>query len=161
MQDYLQTMALSFQEICQGEEPWIALGNFMHAWYGDAKNHRSELIQEPLTLPPKMTTRQKKWAVFIAASVEWFCAKYELICPAWALDPSYTLKKPWFWIYTRAANNEKTRLRLLTETPEPFKRRNIYCGNRMYLNKYELTDMTAQIVALKARLNQASHHDGG
>lgn len=28
--DQLQTMTLTYQEICQGEEPWVALGNFMN-----------------------------------------------------------------------------------------------------------------------------------
>jgi len=30
--------------------------------------------------------------------------------------------------------------RLLQETPEPFARGNIYCGNRMFANKYELAE---------------------
>ena len=32
------------------------------------------------------------------------------------------------------------RERLMRETPEPFARRNILCGNRLYQNKYEMSD---------------------
>jgi hypothetical protein len=28
--DHLRTMAATFQDICQGEQPWIALGDFMN-----------------------------------------------------------------------------------------------------------------------------------
>jgi len=34
----LQTMACAYQEICQGEEPWVALGNFMNYWFDYAKD---------------------------------------------------------------------------------------------------------------------------
>ena len=27
------TMALTYQAICQGERPWVALGNFMNEWF--------------------------------------------------------------------------------------------------------------------------------
>jgi hypothetical protein len=31
------------------------------------------------------------------------------------------------------------RERLMHDTPEPFARRNIFCGNRLYQNKYEMS----------------------
>ncbi len=31
--DHLQTMALTYQEIVQGERPWTALGNFIFEEY--------------------------------------------------------------------------------------------------------------------------------
>lgn len=44
----LQTMSKAFSEICQGERPWTALGNFMNYWYEYAKDRRETLIADPL-----------------------------------------------------------------------------------------------------------------
>lgn len=65
----LQTMACAYQEICQGEEPWVALGNFMN----------------------------------------------------------YCLSEPWF--DALMVHKPEVREWLIQDTPEPFTRRNIYCGN--------------------------------
>ncbi len=40
----LQTMAVAYAEICQGEDPWIALGNFMNDWFDYAKDRREQLV---------------------------------------------------------------------------------------------------------------------
>ncbi len=40
----VQTIARAYQQICAGEEPWIALGNFRNAWYGYAKDNRLALV---------------------------------------------------------------------------------------------------------------------
>lgn len=130
--DLLQTMHLSFQEICQGERPWTALGNFMNDWYEYHKDLRTELVAEPLLLPDPCSTELFQWATFCAASVEWFCSTYHVPCPSWVDDPVYYLSDPWF---TR--QGEKIRPWLLENTPQEFSKRNIFCGNRMFLNKYE------------------------
>ncbi len=149
MQDHLQTMACSYQEICHGEEPWIALGNFMNAWYGDAKNQRLMLIKDQISLPTPAAPELQKWAVFAAASVEWLSQAYHLSCPAWVHDSVYSLPKPWF--YAVGSDRAEIRQQLLVETPEPFTRRNIYCGKDIYANKYELGDLTAKIREIRAR----------
>src|SRR5260370_15840546 len=109
----LQTMRLSFEEICQGEDPWIPLGNFMHSWYGGHPEHRTKMVVDPLpdptTYPPEMHT----WAAFCTASTEWFCTTYEIACPDWVHNPLYILSEPWF---TEA--NEKMNRWLLKSTPE-------------------------------------------
>lgn len=128
----LQTMKLSFEEICQGQDPWIPLGNFMNDWYAYHKDQRSELVADPLPTPGIYPPELHKWAAFCAASVEWFCITYSIPCPDWVHNPIYRLPEPWF-----SRNNEKARARLLTTTPEEFTKRNIFCGNRMFLNKYE------------------------
>ncbi len=51
----IDTMAYAYQRICQGEDPWTALGDFSNAWYGYAKHMRPELIKEPLTRPEQET----------------------------------------------------------------------------------------------------------
>lgn len=140
--DQLQTMGLSYQEICQGEMPWIALGNFMNDWFDYAKERRAELVAEPLSPPAQFTDYTLRWAVFCAASVEWLCEKYEIACPTWVQNPMYVLPEPWF--DSPGAHKPEVRERLIQQTPEPFTRRNIYCGNRMFNNKYEYAEQHAR-----------------
>ena len=79
--DYIYTMAASYRDICQGEEPWIALGNFMNEWFDYAKDRRAELVAAPTSLPEVPTQQQLRWAAFCAASVEYLCARYSVLCP--------------------------------------------------------------------------------
>ena len=136
--DHLQTMALTYQEIVQGEEPWIALGNFMNDWFDYAKDKRTQLVAEPLTLPEKISVDDYRWATFCTASVEWLCERYGVPCPSWIHSAPYRLSERWF--DSPGAHKPEVRARLIQETPEPFSRRNIYCGNRMFANKYELAE---------------------
>jgi hypothetical protein len=132
--DLLQTMHRSYREICRGERPWTALGNFMNDWYEYHKDQRPELIAEPLALPDPCPLELQRWAVFCAASVEWFCSTYGVPCPSWVHNSVYVLEEPWF---TR--ESDTIRQWLINTTPKQFSRRNIFCGNRVFLNKYELT----------------------
>ncbi len=136
--DHLHTMAATFQDICQGEQPWIALGNFMNEWFDYAKDRRAELVATPLSLAEVPNQQQLRWAAFCAASVEYLCTRYSVLCPAWVYLPVYTLPEPWF--DAPMAHKPEVRTYLIEQTPEPFTRRNIYCGNRMFANKYELAE---------------------
>ncbi|MGH2509165.1 MAG: hypothetical protein ACRDHZ_17435 [Ktedonobacteraceae bacterium] len=140
--DQLQTMAVSYAEICQGEEPWVALGNFMNDWFDYAKDRRAELVVDPILLPEQSNAEMFRWAVFSVASVEWLCEKYKVACPSWVQNPCYLLAEPWF--DSSGAHKSHVRERLIQQTPEPFTRRNIYCGNRMFLNKYEFAEAYAR-----------------
>jgi hypothetical protein len=82
--------------------------------------------------------QQLRWAAFCAASVEYLCTRYSVLCPAWVYLPVYTLPEPWF--DAPMAHKPEVRTYLIEQTPEPFTRRNIYCGNRMFANKYELAE---------------------
>lgn len=136
--DHLQTMALTYQEIWQGERPWVALGNFMNDWFDYAKDKRAELVSDPISLPESLNTYTRRWAAFCAASVEWLCEKYHVPCPSWVNDPNYKLRRPWF--DSPGANKPEVRKWLIEETPEPFTRRNIFCGDHVFANKYELAE---------------------
>lgn len=144
----LQTMAVAYAQICQGERPWTALGNFMNDWFGCAKDRRVSLVIDPLQEPEVCTQDTHRWAAFIAASVEWFCQKYGVACPAWVYNPEYILPETW-WC-SPGAHKPQVRARLIEETPEPFIRRNIYCGNRMYNNKYETDELVQRLSARQA-----------
>src|SRR5690348_826459 len=99
----LDTMAWAYNEICTGEDPWTALGNFTNAWYDYAKHMRVDLVSEPLTMPEQETEYTRHWAAFCAASVEFLCERYDVICPEWVHDLHYTLPEPWY------GNNENLR----------------------------------------------------
>lgn len=133
----IQTMARAYQQICAGEDPWTALGNFTNAWYDYAQDMRATLVLEPLVEPEHATEHTRRWGAFCAASVEFLCDRYGVSCPAWIHNPRYILTTSWW--HTRQAHSSSLRERLMRETPEPFARRNIYCGSRLYQNKYEMS----------------------
>jgi hypothetical protein len=134
----LQTMQLSYRQICAGEgkTPWVPLGNFTnHFFYWPRR--RNELVQDPIEEPAEPTPEMHQWAVFCAASVDYLCQKYHVPLPEWVNAPAYApLREPWF--FAPAAHHlPDVRKHYERETPEAFARRNIFCGNRVYLNKRE------------------------
>ncbi|GCE30802.1 hypothetical protein KDA_62860 [Dictyobacter alpinus] len=133
----LQTIAVSYQEICAGAEPWLPLGNFMNDFFGNFTDRRDELLRDPIQEPAEPTEEQHRWAVFCVASVEYLCEKYDLPVPDWTSDPAYAAL-PEAWFHSKMAYKPVVQQRLMRETPEVFVKRNIYCGNRVFANKYEL-----------------------
>jgi len=138
----IETMTWAYDEICAGEDPWTALGNFTNAWYGYAKHMRADLVSEPLTRPEQETEHTRRWGAFCAASVEFLCDRYHVPCPDWVHDPSYILETPWW--RTKQADDPSTREFLVKITLAPFARRNIFCTNRLFQNKYELFEWTQE-----------------
>lgn len=121
-------MKHTFEQICQGERVWTALDNFMNQWYADHLQERERLIGDPL--PEEYPVAYHRWAVFCAASVEWFCQTYEVPCPEWVHDARYTLDHPWY--FERGEPEE-----LRQTTPQAFARRKVFCGADIYANKWE------------------------
>lgn len=130
----LHTMRGAFQNICAGEGPWIALGNFLNHWFVDAKDHRCDLVSEPLPESPPDECCQR-WAAYCAASVEYLCRKYNEPCPSWVHDSKYVLAAPWYY-----HPEERLREWLISSSPGEFTKRNIYSGDRMFNNKWELAE---------------------
>lgn len=137
--DQLQTMSIAFQQICAGERDWTALGNFMNYWYAYAKDRREELIRDPLPAYDEQSLYQHRWAVFCAAAVEWFCDKYQVPCPEWVYDPKYMLTDPWFLNPRQSARSWQLQM-----TPEEFRRRNVFCGDNCFDNKWEWAERFEQ-----------------
>ena len=139
-------MALTFQKICQGELLWVALGNFMNDWFDSAGDRRIELITSPLSLPEPPSEEMLRWAIFCAASVEYLCRRSDVACPLWVNDLQYTtLPEPWFDV--PMAYKPSVQAFLREQTPEPFAKRNIYCGNRVFANKYDCTKQYSRLSA--------------
>lgn len=154
--DHLQTIAFTYKEICQGERPWVALGNFMNDWFDYAKDRRAELVAEPISLPEMPDNEMFRWAVFCAASVEYLCQRYSLPCPSWVRNPIYTLAEPWF--HVPMAHKPEVRAYLIQKTPEPFARRNIYCGDRVFANKYEFAEEYRRFKLARTAKEQAGEY---
>jgi hypothetical protein len=133
----IQTMARAYQQICAGEEPWVALGNFRNAWYGYGKDDRFALVREPVLEPEQHTIHTRRWAAFCAASVDFLCERYNVPCPEWVHNSRYILTAPW---WPEHARDLSTRIQLMRTTPQAFTRRHIFCGNRLYQNKYEMSE---------------------
>jgi hypothetical protein len=131
----LQTLQRAYQQICAGKEPWIPLGNFMHHFFGCYRERRFELLADPIMEPEEPTDEQWKWAVFCAASAEYLSKKYDVPCPLWALQARYQLAEPWY--DDLCADLEEVQEELRETTPEAFAKRNIFCGDTVFNNKYE------------------------
>jgi len=140
LNDPLYTMAYAYEQIQAGEEPWVELGDFMNEWFVYSVERRAELVAEAPDLPEKPTSEEYRWACFIAASVEYLCQTYAIPCPSWVHEKSYQLEEPWYDVIYL---HDDARARLERTTPEPFKRRNIFCGDRVYLDKNEVLSRPA------------------
>ncbi len=141
----VQTMALSYNAICQGERPWTALGDFLNEWWDYTKEDRNYLIAEAIIIPPAPTTDQMRWAAFCLATVEWLCLQDHRTCPVWVQEMNIVLSDPWYLAFH--PDHPAVQNRLKQQTPMLFQRRNIYGGNRLFVNKYAWTQgelLTAQ-----------------
>lgn len=138
LQDPLQTMARAYEDICAGEDPWVALGNFINEWFIYAADRRAVLVAEEPRSRQNPTPEEHRWACFIAASVEYLCQQHAVPYPSWVHEHAsrYQLEDPWYDVLYL---NEEIRAWLEETTPEPFRKRNIYCGDRVYLDKRDVT----------------------
>lgn len=140
----IQTMAQAYRDICTGEDPWTALGNFTNAWYGYATHIRTALVCDPIVKPERETEYTHRWGAFCAASVEFLCEHYAVPCPEWVRNPYYILKTPWW--KTLHPDNPSEREAVQRTAPAPFARRNIYCTNRLFQNKYEMCEWIQEAI---------------
>ena len=133
-------MTWAYQQICAGEDPWTALGNFSNAWYDYGKDIRAALVSEPLLKPDQDTEHIRHWGAFCAASVEFLCDRYRILCPQWVQKADFTLSTPWYGDnIVNLADTVVLQHRIKT-SPAPFARRNVFSGNRLYQNKYEMNE---------------------
>ncbi len=96
---------------------------------------RAELVHDPIEVPNQVSADLFQWAVFCAASVEYLRHTYDLECPAWAMEERYRLPEPWY--YHLAGDLDEVQQELRETTPGEFARRNVYCGDNPYRNKYK------------------------
>ena len=128
----LQSLAVTYQELSEGETFRLAVGNFMNAFFLSAVRDRQALLDEPIQTPAGATVAQHQWTAFCAGAAEYLATRYRLRCPTWATDPAYVLPEPWY--LPPGDTNPAVRAVFQTSTPEPFRRRNVWCGDRVFTN---------------------------
>src|SRR6266699_3370881 len=102
----IHSIAEAATHMYQGEDPWFALGCFLHDWWRDARDNRQDLIAEPPA--PIATPEGRRWAAFCAAVVEELCSKTGFPCPAWTKRQDYVLEHPWFYSSQPSQRSGKT-----------------------------------------------------
>lgn len=143
--DIQQTIKRAYQDIRNGDDPWVAIGDFSHDWFGNyaIPDQRVRLVAEPIEFPEGVSSEEqlqlRQWGAFCAASVEYLCRQAGLSVPEWVSNPQYVLSEQEIFYTSPLAYKQRVRDRLQQEAPEPFKRRNVFCSERVYANKYEAT----------------------
>ncbi len=157
----VQTLARAYAAIAAHTDPWVALNEFFHEWYDYSRMERPQLIADEILpggpsvlldtpsseLPRPERERRWRWAVFCAAAAEYLCTRDGITPPAWVRDPRYTLAEPWYYFGVRAPLPPDEQADLEQATPAPLRRRNIFCGDHVFANKYEFAKQVQQLVA--------------
>lgn len=119
--------AESFGRILQGEQPWVAFGDFLDDWRRSEGNDRLELVAQPLEQAP--SPDEQHWAALFAAAIEQLCTVENFPVPPWVTEPRFFLLEPWY----PTARKERLRQFMEETTPEIFKRRKVFVGDRVLL----------------------------
>lgn len=161
-QPKMQTLARAYHDLATGQEEFrFAIGTFMNAFFMDftTQEERQRLIDDPLQEENTPTESGRRFAAFCAAAAEYLAERYDLKRPAWADDPAYCLPEPW---YTLPNANSTAREHYQQTTPLAFRRRNVFCGDRVFTNAHpsskepgNLRDLHRMREALLATLSPA------
>ena len=119
------TAAESFRRVIRGEDPRLALGDFLDDWRRTAPALRMPLVRDPLDAAGPNPDLQR-WAAFFAATVDQLSAESQQDPPSWTARSEYRLAKPWFLVSGWALRAEQ-----LIKTPVPFRMRNIFGGENL------------------------------
>lgn len=117
----LSTVSQSFERVRRGEDPWIALGDFIDDWRRAEPDQRVLLLARPITTAEN--DPQRRWAALFTAAADWLCwtSTPRVDPPGWLADPVFVLPDPWFVVEGKALHSWQ-----LVESPAPFRMRRIY-----------------------------------
>lgn len=150
MKFVMQTLAMAYAELASGKEGFrVAIGNFMNSFFLYDISKRQLLLDAPPQLPEHPTREQHGWAAFCAGAAEYLAMRYDLRLPSWTSHPIYVLSEPWYHPACEAFPG--LRARFEAETPEPFRRRNVFCGDRIFSNPHPTSREPGDLHDLKRR----------
>jgi hypothetical protein len=130
-----QTLALVYAQLASSAEvDRTALGDFVDDFFKYYVGERQSLLDDPIQMPVHPTEDQRGWAAFCAGAAEYLSERYHLNCPAWAHDLVYFLPQPWY--HPAARIYPKLRPYFEQHVPEPFRRHNVFCSDRIFTNPY-------------------------
>jgi len=95
------------------------LSNFLDAFY--AQPTQNFLDPVPTLLAPKFGDAGRVQDAYLAATAEELARKYNFSVPAWVIDESRKLHRPWF-----ASTLAGLRAVLILESPPAFRSRNLF-----------------------------------
>lgn len=131
----IQTLAMAYDDLASNRADFReAFGNFVDAFFLYAVDDRQRLLDEPIQVPLHPSVDQLGWAAFTAATAEHLTERYDLICPAWALEEKYYLQRSWY--HPAARTYPKLRKDFRETAPEPFRKRNVFCSDRVFSNTH-------------------------
>src|SRR5260370_5541162 len=144
-----QTLAMAYDELASGKEGFrVAVGNFMNAFFLYHFDNRQELIHPPIQMPENPTEDQRGWAAFCAGAAEYLAERYDLICPAWAYNPAYSMPEPW---YILPNANQAMRKNWQETTPDAWRSRNVFCSDRVFSNQHPSSREPGSLDELRSR----------
>lgn len=120
------TVAQAFEQIKTGSDPWITIGDFLDGWHA-ATGQQQSLVAASIIVAGEEPALLR-WAAFFAAMVEELCLEAGLAVPGWVNQPEYVLADPW---YLYRGKRPEWRAWQEATSPEPFKKRNIFGGDRV------------------------------
>lgn len=117
----LTTVSQAFDLVRGGEDPWIALGDFLDDWRRAETDQRPLLVFDPIRI--KADEANRRWAALFAAVADWLCWTSEprIEAPVWTNEAVFDLPEPWFVIPGEAMRSWQ-----LVESPAPFRMRRIF-----------------------------------